>query len=100
MNDYDDFINRFSVRNIEVSREPKYSSIHSYYSTATYYDHDHREQIIDIEINRSGFEELVRLNRKFDNWSREARAEEYLRRQHPTLNEVYEKYQMLLALYK
>jgi hypothetical protein len=98
-NDYDDFINRFSVRNIQVNRDRGYRRVdYGYNKSVDYYDA--RDETIDIEIPRHGFEDLVRLNRKFDDWSREAGDEAYMRRQYPAIKEAYEKYKMLLELYR
>lgn len=100
-NDYDEFINRFNVRNIQVNRERGYRNIDTYgnYGRSSSY-YDDREETIDIEIPRSGFEDLVRLNRRFDDIADEANTEAYLRRQHPAVAEAYSKYRMLLELYK
>jgi hypothetical protein len=53
-----------------------------------------------MELPRSAFEELVNIDRKIHSWVQEERDEEYLRRMHPALRESYDKYRMLLELYK
>jgi hypothetical protein len=53
-----------------------------------------------MELPRSAFEELVNIDHKIHDWVQEERDEEYLRRMHPALREAYDKYRMLLELYK
>ena len=100
VNDYNDFVNRFSVKNIQVNRDRNYRSIASYSRTTSYSYYDDREETIDIEIPRHGFEDLVRLNRNYDRLCDEHRDETQMRRQHPALKEAYDKYRMLLELYR
>ena len=95
-----DFINRYSIKHIRTSRE--YDRIdygYNYNSPSLSYTKN-REEIIEIEIPRSGFEELVRIDRELEDWCREEREEAYLRRNHPAIAEAYSKYRMLLELYK
>ena len=96
--DIDEFVNRFHITNIQVNRDRRHSTFASYGKTASYYNA--HEETIDIEIPRSGFEELVRVNRRFDDYSREAGDEAYMRRQHPAIKDAYDKYRMLLELYR
>ena len=98
VNDYNDFINRFSVKNIQVNRDCDYRSIASYSRTASYYDD--REETIVIEVPRYGFEDLVRLNRNYDRLCDEHRDEVQMRKQYPAIKEAYDKYRMLLELYR
>ena len=92
-----DFINRYRIKHVRLSRD--YDRInYGYNHTASFYND--REEIIEMEIPRSGFEELVNIDRKFDNWSQEAGEEAYMRRQYPALKEAYDKYRMLLELYR
>lgn len=100
MNDYNDFIKRFNVRHVQVVRDRNYETIdyNGYNQTASYYSN--REQLIEIELSRSGFEELVRIDRKLEVLGREAGDEAYMRRHHPAIAEAYSKYKMLMELYR
>jgi hypothetical protein len=100
MNDYNDFIKRFNVRHVQVVRDRNYETIdyNGYNQTASYYSN--REQLIEIELSRSGFDELVRIDRKLEVLGREAGDEAYMRRKHPALKEAYDKYKMLMELYR
>lgn len=96
-----DFINRYRIRHVRVNREHEtinYGYNYGYNQTASYYTT--REEIVEMEIPRSGFEELVRVDRKLEDWSREEGEEAYMRRHHPAIKEAYDKYRMLLELYK
>lgn len=99
MSEYDDFMSRFRVKKVQVVRDRMYGTInYSYNQTASYYAD--REELVEIEITRSGFEELVTLDREYTRqWQDESDAR-YLRKMHPALKEAYDKYQMLLAIYK
>ncbi len=97
-----DFMDRYRIKHVRVSREYdrcEYDRVYGYNSPSVSYT-TNREEIIEMEISRSGFDELIRLDRKLDTWSQEAGAEAYLRRQHPAIAEAYSKYRMLLELYK
>lgn len=97
-----DFITRYRIKHVRVSREYdryEYDRVYGYNSPSLSYT-TNREEIVEMEIPRSGFEELVRLDRKLVTWSQEAGEEAYLRRQHPAIAEAYDKYRMLLELYK
>lgn len=96
-----DFMDRYRIKQVRVSREYDRIDYNSYnYNSPSLSYTINREEIIEMEIPRSGFEELVRLDRKLESWSQEAGEEAYLRRQHPTIAEAYDKYRMLLELYK
>ena len=96
--DIDEFVNRFHITNIQVNRDRRHSTFASYGKTASYYNA--HEETIDIEIPRSGFEELVRVNRRFDDWTQVTSEEAHMRRQYTAIKDAYDKYQMLLELYR
>ena len=95
-----DFINRYRIKHIRVSREYDRIDYNSYNYNSPSLSYTNREEIIEMEIPRSGFEELTRLDNKYDDWTRAAGEEAYMRRQHPALREAYDKYRMLLELYR
>ena len=100
MNNYDDFLKRFNIKHVSVVRDRGYNSINygSYNQTASYFAD--REDLIEMELSRSGFDQLVDLDRKYDNIWEDQRNEAYLRRTHPAVAEAYSKYRMLLELHK
>lgn len=99
-NFYNDFMSKYRVKHVQVSRDRNYETINygSYNQTASYYAD--REELIEMELTRSGFEDLVKVDREYDNIWEEQRDEAYLRRTYPAVAEAYSKYRMLLELYK
>jgi hypothetical protein len=98
-NFYDSFINKYSVKHVQVVRDRNFETInYGYNQTASYYTN--REELIEIEITRSGFEQLVRIDHEYDLLWQDKRSEALLCRTYPAVAEAYSKYQMLLELYK
>lgn len=97
---YNSFMNKYRVRHVRALRDRDYRTIDygSYNQTASYYAD--REELVEMELTRTGFEELVKLDSAFDNIWQEQRDEAWMRRTHPAVAEAYSKYQMLLELYK
>ena len=99
MSDYDDFISKYRVKNVQVSRDRDYQTFnYGWNKTASYYTD--REEVIEMELPRSGFEQLVKLDHEYDHIWQDQRDEAYMRRTHPAIEEAYNKYRMLLELYK
>ena len=96
VNRYGEFVNRYKVKDIQVSRDRR--NIDYYNTTASYYAD--REEIVEMEMPRSSFERLVNIDYDFDKMWCEQRDEMYMRKEHPAIKEAYEKYRMLLELYK
>jgi hypothetical protein len=97
---YNDFMNRFNVKHVQVVRERKYETItpYGYNQTASYYSD--REELIEMELSRSGFEQLVTIDHEYTRLWQDQSDEAYLRRQYPAIAEAYNKYRMLLELYR
>lgn len=96
MDRYKEFANRYNVRNIQVNRDRR--SIDYYNMKASYYAD--REETIDMEIPRRSFEHLVEVDYEYTKLWQDQRDEMYMRKEHPAIKEAYEKYRMLLELYK
>ena len=101
-NFYNDFMSKYRVKHVQVSRERGYRTIDynnlGYNQTASYYADS--EELIEMELTRTGFDRLVNLDREYDNIWEDQRDEAYMRRQHPAVAEAYDKYRMLLELYR
>jgi hypothetical protein len=95
--DYDKFVSRYRIRNIQVARSYDRFDV-SYGKSATYYAD--REEMIDMDIPRSSFEDLVRATDRYDQMFEQEVHDRFLRNSHPAIAEAYSKYQMLLALYR
>jgi hypothetical protein len=92
-------MNKYRVKHVQVSRDRNYeTNNYGYNQTASYYNA--REELIEMELTRSGFEDLVRLDNENNKLWQDQREESYLRRTHPAVAEAYSKYRMLLELYK
>jgi hypothetical protein len=96
--DYEKFVSRYRIRNIQVNRSYDRVDVSLYSKPAAYYTD--REETIDMDIPRYSFEELVRATDHYDQMINQHRHEQYLRKRHPAIAEAYDKYQMLLALYR
>lgn len=97
MNKYGEFVNRYNVRNIQVNRDRR--SIDYYNMKASSYISD-CEETIDMEIPRRRFEHLVEIDYEYTKMWQDERDEKYMRITYPAIREAYEKYRMLLELYK
>jgi hypothetical protein len=98
-NFYNSFMNKYRVKNVQVSRDRDYRTIdYGYNQTASYYAD--REEVIEMELTRSGFEDLVKMDNEHEKVWQDQRDEAYMRRTHPAVAEAYSKYRMLLELYK
>ena len=92
-----EFANRYGIRNIRVSRG--YDRIDYGYSTNNY-SYYNREETLEIEIPRSRFENLVEIDSDFTHMYQNHRDEAYMRKMHPAIKDAYDKYLMLLELYR
>ena len=99
VNGYNDFVNRFNVKHVQVVRDRKYETInYGYNQTASFFSNS--EELIEIELTRSGFEQLVTIDREYTHLWQDQRDEAYMRRKYPAIKEAYDKYKMLLELYR
>lgn len=95
-NFYDDFVKNYRIRNIQVNR--RYDKI-DYYNSSYSFKSD-REETLDIEMDRSAFEQLVKLDGRYEELIDKERTEHWIRRENPAVAEAYDKYKMLLELYR
>ena len=93
---YDNFINKYGIRSINVNRS--YDKFNYSGGTASYYND--REEIFDIEMDRRTFDYIVSMDEEHDRMWQVQREEMFLRNEHPAIKEAYDKYRMLLELYK
>jgi hypothetical protein len=98
-NFYDSFASKYRVKHMQVSRDRRYETInYGYNQTASYYAD--REEIIEMELTRSGFEDLVKMDNENEKVWQEQRDEAWIRRTYPAVAEAHSKYKMLLELYR
>ena len=96
MDKYNEFANRYRVQNIRVQRERRDID---YYNVKSSYYAD-REAMVEMELPQRHFEFLVETDHEYTKLWQDQKDEAYMRRTHPAIKEAYEKYRMLLELYK
>ena len=101
----EDIMMYFNVRNISQSRSSP-RSIESFgYSYLTSekdynYYRERGEEFLDIEMSRKGWDELMRYYRMNVKLNDLEVYESEMRRKYPAVKDAYEKYQMLMELYR
>jgi hypothetical protein len=97
------FVNHFGFRVVRVNegrcRQVDSWSAYNAPNFSSYYQ-DHDAAMIEMEIDRRRLEHMANYFEQSERLDEQDRDEAYLRRQYPGLKEAYDKYQMLLALYK
>ncbi len=93
-----DFFNKYRIKHVRVNKD--YHTIDYGYKLGSTISYSGREDFVEMELPRSAFDELAKMDRKLEDWCREEGEEAYMRRQHPALREAYDKYRMLLELYR
>jgi hypothetical protein len=98
MDGYNDFIKRFNVRHVRALRYRDALDYDYYKQNSSYYDN--RDELIEMELSRSGFEQLVQIDHEYTRLWQDQRDEAWFRKQNPAIAEAYDKYRMLLELYR
>lgn len=93
---YDNFASKYGIKSINVNRHHK--DINYYGGTASYYSD--REETLDIEMSRRAFDYLIQLDEEYTKMWQDERDERYMRKEYPAIKEAYDKYRLLLELYK
>ena len=94
------FTRNFGVRQVSRSYpRARYDALNTY-STISYDYHRYEEELLDVEITMRGWDELMRYYRMTEKLSDLESYEHKMRQKHPAIKEMYEKYQMLLELYR
>ena len=98
----DQFTRNFDVRRVSRSYSSaryQYDSFSTYGNKSyNYYSHD--DEMLDVEMTRRGWDELMRYYRMNEKCLALETYEHNMREKHPAIKEMYEKYQMLLELYR
>ena len=98
------FTRNFGVRQVSRSYpRARYDSFNNYGYTTTSYDYSsyrYEEELLDVEMTRQGWDELMRYYRMNEKCLALETYEHHMRQKHPAIKEMYEKYQMLLELYR
>jgi hypothetical protein len=59
-----------------------------------------REEIFELEMPIRALEHLIDSDRQFNRTYQDQRDEAYMRNKYSAINEAYDKYRMLLELYR
>jgi len=98
----DQFTRNFGVRQVSRSYPRARSHYDSYnlYSSVSYNYNEYQEELLDVEMSRRGWDELMRYYRMNEKCSALETYEHVMREKHPAIKDAYEKYQMLMELYR
>lgn len=97
--DIERFVRQFGFKIVRVKNDRPYHQIETYARSYSYYSEiDHSS--IEMEIGRRELEHMANYFEQCERLDKEDRDEEWLRRQYPGLKDAYDKYKMLLELYK
>jgi hypothetical protein len=94
---FDEFANRYGIRRMNTKYPYKSYGYHRDYAIDKIGD---RDEIIEIEISSRALEHLVNRDNEFNRTYRDQRDEAYMRNKYSAISEAYDKYRMLLELYR
>jgi len=97
--DLEKFANRFGFKVVNVRHHSPYQYYDSYNRTASFYT-DREHTTIEMEIDRRRLEYLSNYFEQSERLDQQDREEAWLRDKHSALKDAYDKYKMLVALYK
>jgi len=96
--DLEKFVRHFGFRVVNVKHHDPYSRrLDSY---GSYYTEPEIDSTLEIEIDRRRLEYMANYFERNERLDQEVREEAWLRKQYPGLKDAYDKYKMLLELYK
>lgn len=99
--DLQKFVYDFGFKVVNIKYHDPYRSIDQYDSySKSYYTKPEMDTTIELEIDQRRLEHMANYFEQSERLDQKDREEEWLRRQYPGLKDAYDKYQMLLALYK
>ena len=98
-NDLRAFCNYYGVINIQMrDNRRRVSYTYGGYDNYSYYEPERDE--VELELPRRGLEMLVDLDRRYDKVKDDRNFEHAMREKHPAIKDAYEKYKLLLELYR
>jgi hypothetical protein len=107
MNYYDNFISKYNIRDLNIDEEYKSIDIDKYgysYNQLTqqpYYAPRYvTSQICTVKIERQSLEHLMENDKRHEELVFEQRKEEYIRYNKPAVKAAYDKYKLLLEMYR
>ena len=94
------FFRNFSVNRISKGYSNARSHYDSFSTSGNYYGYGIEEDMLEVEITRRGWDELMRFYRVSEKMAELENYEHNMRQKHLAVKDMYEKYQMLLELYR
>lgn len=98
--DLEKFVRHFGFKVVRVNEDRPYRHLDGYDSCKSTYYTSYDRGSVEMEIGRRELEHMANYFEQSERLDQKDREEEWLRRQYPGLKDAYDKYQMLLALYK
>ena len=99
--DIERFVRHFGFRVVNIKHHDPYQRIDMYNSyDRSYYTRQGIDSTVEMEIDQRRLEHMADYFERGERLDEQDRTEEFLRRQYPGLKDAYDKYQMLLELYK
>lgn len=92
---YEDFAIRYRVQSMRIQRSPH----HEIWHPKSLYDSS-REEIVEMELPRNQFDRLVEVDDIYTRMRQDECDERSMRKEHPAIKEAYDRYKLILELYK
>jgi len=92
----------FNITHLSIKHEPKsYVDFSAYANSQTnYYSYSDRDEIVEIEMPKKSWEELMRYYRMNEKAADLESYEYDMRKKYPAIKDAHEKYLMLMELYR
>ena len=97
------FTRNFDVRRVSRSYpRARYDSFDTYstYSNKSYNYYSDRDEMLDVEMTRRGWDELMHYYKLNEECSARDTYEHNMRQKYPAVKDAHEKYLMLMELYR
>jgi hypothetical protein len=99
------FFRNFSVKRISKSyssARSQYDSFNTFntYGNKSYNYYGNDDEVLEVEMTRRGWDELMRFYRVSEKMAELENYEHNMRQKHLAVKDMYEKYRMLLELYR
>ena len=92
----------FNITHLSIKHQPKsYVDFYAYANSQTnYYNYSDRDEIVEIEMSKRSWEELMRYYRMNETAADLENYEHNMRLKYPAVKDAYEKYLLLIELYR
>lgn len=98
--DIERFVRAFGFKVVRVKNDRPYQYLDGYDSYKSSYYTSYDQSSIEMEIGRRELEQMADYFERTEKMLNEDHEEFRMRREYPALKDAYDKYKMLLELYK